>query len=94
MMLEDCPHYEVIKRSFKATNHCTFTIPQPTQLRVQQSIAGMYGQRLFTDILVSLFQSPTTIKNRPEENGGRIGGEVVFLRVSVGMSVLLAGEYY
>lgn len=56
-----------------------FAIPQPTQLRVQQSITGMYGQRLFTETLVSLLQSPATIKHRSEENQSGFGGEVLFL---------------
>lgn len=45
-----------------------FCIPLPTQLRVQWSITGMYGQRLFTETLVSLFQAFPSIKHRSEEN--------------------------
>lgn len=39
----------------------------------------MYGQRLFTGTLVSLFQSLPPIKHRSEENRSGSRGEVMFL---------------
>lgn len=49
--------------------------PQPAQLRVQQSIAGMYGLGLF----VSLFQSLPPIKHRGEKNRSGFREEAMFL---------------